>query len=188
MDVKDAILQAGVTLLKQQGIVALTQPKVAKAAGVKQSHLTYYFPKRTDLLLGIAEHSLERITTDLAARLQHEPPQMAFAETVIAAIIEGIPPRLMLGLIVAADSDPELHLPLRKLIRHIRERIQGILERAGVADSKTAALQFHATVVGLAVMHEAQRTTESAGELKQGLNGILQLLGVGIPGKGKDSP
>lgn len=36
---------------------ALTQPKVARAAGVRQSHLTYYFPRRTDLLSGLLEHS-----------------------------------------------------------------------------------------------------------------------------------
>ena len=34
-----------VTLLHEQGLAALTQPRIAKAAGVSQSHLTYYFPK-----------------------------------------------------------------------------------------------------------------------------------------------
>ena len=34
MSVKDSILVAGVMLLKEKGIAALTQPQVAKAAGV----------------------------------------------------------------------------------------------------------------------------------------------------------
>ena len=50
MNVKDAILDASVALLKDKGIAALTQPQVAKAAGIKQSHLTYYFPTREDLV------------------------------------------------------------------------------------------------------------------------------------------
>lgn len=181
MDVKESILQAGVALLKTQGIAALTQPKVARAAGVKQSHLTYYFPKRTDLLLGIAEHTIDKVTADLAARLEHEGAAAAFTETLTAAMIDGVPPRIILGLIVAAESDPGLRPPLRKLILHVRARIQGILESAGVADSTNSALQFHATMIGLAVMHEAQATPESAQELKRGVTGMLRLLGVAIP-------
>jgi len=187
VDVKESILQAGAALLKEQGIAALTQPKVAKAAGVKQSHLTYYFPKRADLLLGIAEHTVEKVTTELAECLDHEPAPAVIAQTLAAAMIDGIPPRIILGLIVAADTDPELRVPLSRLIRHVRGRIQRILERAGVADGSNSALQFHASVVGLAIMHEAQRTAESAEELKQGLNGMLRLLGVGIPKTEKDT-
>lgn len=73
MNVKDSILIAGMTLLKEKGIAALTQPQVAKAAGVKQSHLTYYFPTRTDLLLGIAEHTITKAMADVSARLAEKP-------------------------------------------------------------------------------------------------------------------
>jgi hypothetical protein len=41
-------LQAAVELIKTQGFSALTQSGVAKLAGVRQSHLTYYFPTRSD--------------------------------------------------------------------------------------------------------------------------------------------
>ena len=178
MDVKESILQAGVTLLKEQGIAALTQPKVAKAAGVKQSHLTYYFPKRTDLLLGIAEHTIESVLADLSVRLESDLPQAAFAETIVGVMINGVPPRIMLGLIVAADADPAIRPSLQKLIQHVRRHLQLILEKAGLAASADAALLFHATVVGLAVMHDAQRTPESAGEVKEGVNTILRLIGT----------
>jgi len=187
VDVRESILQAGVTLLKEQGIAALTQPRVAKAAGVKQSHLTYYFPKRADLLLGIAEYSIEKVTAGLAARLEDEAQPAALAGSISSALIDGVPPRIMLGLVVAADVDPEIRAPLQKLVRHVRGRIQGILEKAGIADSGNAALQFHATIIGLAVMHEAQQTAESANELTSGLNGMLRLIGVMPPESGKDA-
>ena len=183
LDVRDSILQAGVTLLKEQGIAALTQPKVAKAAGVKQSHLTYYFPKRTDLLLGIAEHTIANVMSDLSARLESDSPQVAFAETVANTMITGVPPRVMLGLIIAADADPAIRPPLRKFITHIRTQIQLILEKAGAVSNADATLLFHATMVGLAVMHDAQRTPESAQEVKDGINGILRLLGAETSGR-----
>jgi len=189
LDVKESILRAGVALLDAQGIAALTQPKVARAAGVKQSHLTYYFPKRTDLLLGIAEHSIDGILANLAARLEKTVPSAAIADTIAALGNSGAPPRIMLGLIVAADGEPELRPALQKLVRHIRQRILALLEQAGIANSAQAALLFHATLIGLAVMHEAQRTDQSAAELKAGLNAILGLLGNSAgPEPARNSP
>ena len=178
MDVRESILHAGVALLKKQGVAALTQPKVAKAAGVKQSHLTYYFPKRTDLLLAIAEHSIARVMSDLGARVDDNRPRTAFADGIASAMIDGTPPRVMIGLIVAADADPTLRPPLRKLIMHIRARIQSVLGATGAAAGSDAALLLHATMVGLAVMHDARRTPQSAREVKQGIAGILRLLGL----------
>ena len=70
MNVKDAILDASVALLKDKGIAALTQPQVARAAGIKQSHLTYYFPTRAALLLAIAEHSIDVTMSEVGARLR----------------------------------------------------------------------------------------------------------------------
>ena len=182
MDVRIAILQAGGALLKERGIAALTQPKVAERAGVKQSHLTYYFPKRSDLLLGIAAHTIDGLMADLAARLATAPPRTAILETLGDAMIDGIPPRIMLGLIVAADEEPGLRPALSTLIRNVRARIQTLLEQAGAPDSEKAALLLHATVVGLAVMHQAQRTPDSAEDARNGIAEILRLLGADSAG------
>lgn len=54
MGIKGDILTAGSMLLREKGVTALTQPQVAQAANIKQSHLTYYFPTRASLLLAIA--------------------------------------------------------------------------------------------------------------------------------------
>jgi hypothetical protein len=83
----------------------------------------------------------------------------------------------MLGLIVAADADPALRAPLRRLVRQIRARIRALLERSGVASGREAALLFHATVVGLAVMHEARRTADSANDVRIGIARALELIG-----------
>lgn len=178
VDVRTAILQAGSALLKEQGIAALTQPKVARVAGVKQSHLTYYFPKRADLLLGIAAHTIDGLMIQLSARLATATPQTALLETLSAAMVDGIPPRIMLGLIVAADEEPGLRPALGILIRSVRARIQAALEQAGLPNSETAALLLHAVVVGLAVMHQAQRTPASAEDIRNGMTEIIERLGA----------
>jgi AcrR family transcriptional regulator len=48
IDVRTRILEAALGLLAEHGVTELTQPKIAAAAGVRQSHLTYYFPTRMD--------------------------------------------------------------------------------------------------------------------------------------------
>ena len=181
MNVKESILASGMTLLKEKGIAALTQPKVAKAAGIKQSHLTYYFPTRADLLLAIAEESIRTTMADLALRLEKQPRRDALAATFAEVMVTGIPPRVIIGLIVAADADPKIRTALRNLIKQVRVRIQGLLSKAGLATDTESALLFHATVVGLAVMHQAQMNANSARDVRDGVAAMLRLLALNDP-------
>ncbi|MPZ57575.1 MAG: TetR family transcriptional regulator [Rhizobiales bacterium] len=48
-EVRERVRTAAITLVREQGLPRLAQSLVAKAAGVSQSHLTHYFPKRVDL-------------------------------------------------------------------------------------------------------------------------------------------
>jgi len=179
-NVKASILIAGETLLKEKGIAALTQPKVARAAGIKQSHLTYYFPTRAKLLLGIADHTVSTAMARIAQCLADNPKRDTLATTVSEIMIAGLPPRVVIGLIVAADAEPGIREPLCELIRDVRARIQSLLVTAGLAASADAALLFHATVVGLAVMHQARMSPESAEEVGSGVAAMLQLLALPV--------
>src|SRR3954470_23555107 len=82
----------------------VTQPRVARAAGVRQSHLTYYFPTRAALMQAVARHSIERLAGDLARGQERSPSQVAGA--IAAASSDRRVARLMLGLVSAADRDP----------------------------------------------------------------------------------
>lgn len=188
MNVKDSILNAGVALLKDKGIAALTQPQVARAAGIKQSHLTYYFPTRADLLLAIAEQSIGTTLEAVAARLLDRPEQATIAGLVGDVMIAGIPPRVVIGLIVAADAEPAIRVSLRQLVAQVRTRMQTLLATAGLAADADAALLFHATIVGLAVMHQARLSPESEDEVKHGVAAILRLLAPPTPAPSARSP
>lgn len=176
MGIKEDILIAGSTLLREKGVTALTQPQIAQAAGIKQSHLTYYFPKRTDLLLAIAEFTLQGLMGNVALQLQAKPQGKTLSDAVARIMIDGLPPRVLLGLIVAADTDPDIRKLLRKLIKHVRASIQNLMKQAGIAADDESALLFHATIVGLAVMHHARLNKESATEVKDGIATLMRVL------------
>lgn len=176
MGIKEDILIAGSTLLREKGVTALTQPQIAQAANIKQSHLTYYFPKRANLLLAIAEFTLADLANNVATQLQAKPQGSTLADEIAKIMIDGLPPRVLLGLIVAADSDPDIRKLLRKLIRHVRTAMQHLLQQAGVVADDESARLFHATVLGLAVMHQARMNKESASEVRDGIATVIRVL------------
>lgn len=187
-NVKEAILVAGQELLRESGVAALTQPKVARAAGIKQSHLTYYFPTRAKLLLGIAEYTANAAMAHVAERLAAKPERATLAGMVSEIMINGLPPRVVIGLIVAADAEPGIRDSLRELVSNVRARLQSLLAAAGLAASADAALLFHATVVGLAVMHQARMTPASAAEVDNGVASMLKLLALPVHDIGGERP
>lgn len=81
---------------------------------------------------------------------------------------------------MAADAEPEIRQSLRELISHVRTQVQTLLASAGLAASADAALLFHASIVGLAVMHQARMNPESAREINEGIAAMLQLLTLPI--------
>ena len=106
---RSRLLCAALQVLHQQGIMALTQTNVAAAAGLRQSHLTYYFRTRADLLKAIVEQA----AADLIGLISGKPeiPARTLAE-LRARIIKDVSdvrmPRLMLAMSVASDEDPSL--------------------------------------------------------------------------------
>ena len=64
-DRRESLIEAAIAAVREGGYSALTQPKVAARAGMSQSHLTYYFPTRSDLVQAVAE----RIVRTQLARL-----------------------------------------------------------------------------------------------------------------------
>ena len=178
MTIRKRILDAGVDLLETQGVAALTQPRVAKAAGVSQSHLTYYFPTRNRLLMALAETAVERLLDGL--RVAADRPADADAAQLFAEmILHHAPVRVLLGLIVAADREPELRLSLAGLIARVRHGLAGLLEVKGLSASPQQVLALHAGIVGLAVMNYARQTAESEHEVRVGMAELFCRLVAG---------
>ena len=161
MDVRDRILEAALGLLADSGAHELTQPKVAKAAGVRQSHLTYYFPTRGELLQELARYSIEK----LAGQLAHGQPG-AMPEQIAAGAADKRRSRVMLGLVTAADRDPEIKKRMRKFVAELRTRMAPVLAAGGLNTDPDSVAFFHCAIIGCAVLQLARDNAEARAEAK----------------------
>lgn len=147
--VRDRLLAAAVQILHEQGIGALTQTNVSSLAGVRQSHLTYYFPARSDLLKQAVLSGcvsllamLEEPTTTGAKSLRE------FHETALEQLLDRRVSRMMAGLVVASDEDLSLKAWLEQFQADMLNRLERAFAAWGVRPARAELEVFHATFVG----------------------------------------
>ena len=176
MDVRSRILDAALTLVYEDGVAALTQPRIAKAAGLRQSHLTYYFPTRAVLLESIAQHMMDGVLQGVLAVAQAHAGKSAdaLAQAIGEAVSDTRRARVMLALVVASDEEPGIKLWLRDFIDRLRKRIAQILSEAGL-DGSQAAL-FHTLLVGAAILNVARDDDASRRETRGTTRAALEFF------------
>lgn len=161
MLVRDRILEAALRLLAESGAHELTQPRVAKAAGVRQSHLTYYFPTRGELLQGVARYSIGK----LAGQLAHAR-KSSLAAGIAAGAADKRRSRVMLGLVTAADRDPAIKRSMRKFVHEIRAKMAPVLAAGGLRTDAENVAFFHCCVIGCAVLQLARDNAAARSEAR----------------------
>jgi AcrR family transcriptional regulator len=176
LPVRERILEAALSLLAESGAHELTQPRVAKAAGVRQSHLTYYFRTRGELMQEVARYSIDKLAGELAAGAPRAVP-----EGIAAGAADKRRARIMLGLVAAADRDPKIKQRLRRLIGELRARMTPVLDAAGLATDPDSVAFFHAAIVGCAVLQIARDNAQARAEAKAVLRKAAQCIAKGTP-------
>ena len=110
-NVRQRILDAALVVLSRPETQMLAQPQVAKEAGIPQGHLTYYFPRKADLLAAVAECFASRILAEVQEALgpsfnptvkADKDRAYALIERIVTDPAKG---RILLRLSVAADQD-----------------------------------------------------------------------------------
>lgn len=190
--VPERILAAALQLVEAQGIGALSQSRVAAAAGLRQSHLTYYFPTRKELLLAIVQRIHAEVRQGLSPL--DAPPAgvapMSLAQMrafLISRVRETLMGRLLLSLMAAADEDPSLRQWLLDFDAEVRELIRADFVRHGLSPSADAVALFCACLLGAGLMG-AQAEGKPAITHFEGLVGVAfdQLVAsCGSAGKAK---
>jgi len=173
--VRTKILNAALGLLASGGAQELTQPRICKAAGVRQSHLTYYFPTINDLLQAVAKHTLEAMAADLGKQAPARR-SASFLDGIAAASGDKRRVRLILGLVTAADRDPALKPRMRKFIEEIRQSIAPVLKAAGLKGTPEQIAFMHSVVIGQAVLQLACDNTEARKEARKVLEMAVKFL------------
>lgn len=157
--VPERILAAALELLQTQGLQALSQARVAAAAGLRQSHLTYYFPTRKDLLKAI----VESIIQGLVASFSIDAPSVERMRDYFARRMhDPLLARLMLTLMAATDEDPSLGDWLANFDHEVISCWQSALAQLDLFPNEQDLAWFHATIVGAAILAARQGNPEAA--------------------------
>lgn len=152
-NVREKILAAALKLLNEQGFPALTQTRVAEVAGVRQSHLTYYFPTRNELLKAIVQEGKKVMLSAMPTHSQTQPllPD-AFEKVLIKQLINSPIPRLMVALTAACDEDETLRFWMTDFDTANRHELTNRLNQMQIFAKEEEVVLFHASLVGTAML------------------------------------
>src|SRR5580704_13401347 len=96
-DRKSEIVSAGLNVLREEGLAGFTQPRIAARAGLRQSHLTYYFPTRVDLLAGVARLAIDNQLSAVDRMLAGSSPSEV-VETISRVMVLHENTRVLMGM------------------------------------------------------------------------------------------
>lgn len=175
--VRDRIIAAAVELLHERGIHDLTQARVSALAGVRQSHLTYYFPTRNALLQQAVISGVASVLEALDAVIEQPA---ATLEQLFAVLEQQLTdrriPRMMAALVVASEEDPALKPWLERLEADMHEDMVRMLHACGLQPPRLAIALYHATLVGALQLDLAVGTEASRERMRDVLRAAFNML------------
>lgn len=160
-DKRTDIVETALGLVQEEGLAGLTQPRVAKKLGLRQSHVTYYFPTRDELLAAVTELAVRRRVAALepTRRARNLPQKVRALATVLT---DPEQTRVLLALAQMADSETTLRPQFRALAELITPAATSLLQAAGAEASREAVALLQTTSTGLAIVALATGNTDRA--------------------------
>ena len=160
---REKILTAASELLLTEGFSTLTQQAVAARAGVRQSHVTYYFPTRNDLLRATAQFGVEAMLLNPMASIAVAgvPSREAFRQLLMPDKSDRQWFRLMTGLLIASDEDASIRPWLREFDERIIEKLAAGFAAVGIDITVDQQHFLHATFIGALHLDMQEQTDES---------------------------
>jgi DNA-binding transcriptional regulator YbjK len=179
---RERMLRATLKLIADGGVAAVTNRRVATAAGVSLGSLTYHFASqaqllRESLLLHVEEETArrQRIARDLAEQ-KLGVEEVAEAVERLVAVPSEIPQQIAeLELHLQAARDPELREASRRCFDAHEQIASAALSSLGILEGERHAPAVVALMTGLAVRRlggggeDAQGTSEALLALVRGL-------------------
>lgn len=159
---RERILYAAVEILNAEGFSSLTQTRVAKKAGVRQSHITYYFRARNDLLLETAAYACNAMLEALSVSIESGVLTLKnFRAMLVADIHDRRFSRLMCALISASDEDDKIKSWLANFEEVNRARLLENFQHLGLSTTLADTEFFHSAYVGAVMLDLAESTPVS---------------------------
>src|ERR1700744_3186502 len=135
-DRRKEILDAGLTLLREQGLAGLTQPRIAARTGLRQSHLTYYYPTRADLLAAVERAGMEAQLNAVRAQFKAISSLEQAADRIAAVTVRHENSRVLAALNQAADQEPAVRAIFNELLTGFVDEIGGLLDKLELESSE----------------------------------------------------
>ncbi|MEJ2479853.1 MAG: TetR/AcrR family transcriptional regulator [Acidihalobacter sp.] len=164
--VPERLLAAAMELVEQEGLRGLSQARVAAAAGLRQSHLTYYFPTRKDLIKALVRNihgEMMRAWDSLASETAGGASPETAREFFVRRLREPLMARLMLALMNSVDEAPSLRRWLAEFDADMVERLRDTCVRAGLRPTEDDMALLHASFVGAAILGAQTAADDGAG-------------------------
>src|ERR1700744_4792321 len=151
-DRRKEILEVGLALLREQGLAGLTQPRVAARVGLRQSHLTYYYPTRSDLLAAVARVAMEGLIGAVRALFSGISSAEQGTDRIASLLLRHETSRVLAALSQAADQEPAVRAVFNELLGGLVAEIGGLLGKLKLPSNETSIDLMHALIVGLPVI------------------------------------
>jgi AcrR family transcriptional regulator len=154
-DRRKEILEAGLAILREQGLAGLTQPRLAARVGLRQSHLTYYFPTRADLLAAVARAAIN--AQQAAAKSLGEGVKSVeqCAAKMASVVMRHENTRVLAALNQAADQEPAVQAMFNELTEGFVTELGTLLGKLGLPTTPAGVDLLHAVFVGLSIIELA---------------------------------
>ncbi|MCP2339628.1 TetR/AcrR family transcriptional regulator [Actinomadura rupiterrae] len=179
---RDRMLQATLDLIAEQGVGAVTNRAVAKAAGVSLGSLTYHFPSQSDLLrealAAFVDDEIARITAHVEGLRDAGVDPAHAADEVEKATVGFANDRHQIAnleLHLHAARDPEVRITSARSVEAYDRLAAAILTALGIPDAERHAPAVVALFYGLAVRrlatgdHSAAGTADAFNSMLRGL-------------------
>ena len=154
-DRRGEIVRAALEVVREGGLGSFTQPRVARRAGLRQSHLTYYFPTRDDLLAAVAHEAVAQRVAVLAPVCEVDGAEEKLA-ALVDVLVDPEQTRVLLALTQSAELDDAVRTRFAELGRGIAPFGASLLTAFGVPVTPAAHDALQTTSTGVAVLALAQ--------------------------------
>lgn len=168
-DRRQQIINAGLAILREDGLPGLTQPRVCARTGLRQSHLTYYYPTRLDLLTAVTRAAIERRRVAAQAAAAGINSLDEATSQIAAFVAQHENTRVLLALMQAVDQYPTLRALYTEMTNDMLITIQSVFVKLGIAPTRANIDLLHALVVGLSVVELATGRDDDQGRARAAL-------------------
>lgn len=192
-DLRQALLDAALGILRRDGVDALTLRAVARAAGVSQTAPYRHFRDRRSLVAAVAQESFARLGAAIGRAVQTGKPGCSAVERGMTAYVRfalehPAEYRVMFGPELAQrDDQPQLSTTALGVFGLLREGIarQQKAGALGNGDAGLMAITAWATLHGLAMLALDEQTAVTGHKVDELVRASIELLLAGMGAGGR---